>query len=343
VLTLAPVAAFALVASSTTPTLAAWGDSVTVSGTTIGTATLAAPTSLTVSQSCVPDPTPVLRSGGTSLATSASGSLTLAKPSGVVAGDVMVAGITWFGNHGSFSPTPPTGWTLIRRDGDNTIGEFSYYRVATSSQTTSWTWAGLTENAVGGIAAYSGVDNANPVNASGGEVDSISGQEIAPSVTTTRANVVLVGFFGLVNQTTMTPPGSMTPVFSGFSSGSGGGSSQVSLLAAQEGWPNPGATGSRTATAPGSRSAGQLIALQPPAFPHATSTWTPSVSTFANGETYTLTSGGNVVRQASLPPSTSSQTDGPLSSGTGYGVSVLATYNSWSSPTASTAFTARSC
>lgn len=342
-LMLAPFTALAFLGHSATSTLAAWNDTVTVSGSTLSTGSLAAPTSLSVSQTCVADPTPVLRSGGTSVASSASGSLTIAKPSGVAAGDLMVAGITWFGNHNSFSPTPPSGWTLIRRDGDNAIGQFSYYRFATSSLATTWTWTGLTENAVGGIAAYSGVDATNPVNASGGEVDSISGQEIAPSITTTRPNVALVGLFGLVNQISMTPPSTMSSVFSGWSSGGGGGSSQVSVLAAQESWPTPGPTGSRTATAPGARSAGQLIALQPPAFPYATSTWTPSVSTFANGQTFVRTSGGTVQRQTSLPAPTSSQTDGPLSSGTGYAVSVSAVDNSWISPTASVTFTARSC
>lgn len=344
-LMLAPFVAVAIVGTGATPTLAAWSDTVSVSTTTLSTATLAPPTSLTVSQSCVADPTPVLRSGGTSFTSgNTSGTLTLTKPAGVVAGDVMVAGITWFGNHSSTSPTPPSGWTLIRRDGDNTIGQFSYYRVATSSQANSWTWTGQATNAAGGIAAYSGVDAANPVNASGGEVDSIQGQEIAPSITTTRENVLLVAIFGLVNQTTMTPPPSMSQVWSGASSAAGiAANQQVTSLAAQESWPTTGATGTRTATASGARSAGQLIALQPPARPYATSTWTPSTSTFATGQTFTRESGATVQRQANLPASTASQTDGPLTSGTAYSVSVFAKFSNWISATASVTFNARNC
>src|SRR3712207_6211859 len=71
-----------------TGTLAAWTDLTTVSGTTVATGTLAPPTGLGVSQSCVADPTPTLRSpNGTSFTSgTASGSLAITAPSAAATG-----------------------------------------------------------------------------------------------------------------------------------------------------------------------------------------------------------------------------------------------------------------
>ena len=159
-----------------TRTLAAWTDSVQVSGATLKTAALAPPTSVAVTQACVADPAPVRRSGagGTSFATGGgSGSLVIPKPSGAVTGDLLVAGITWGGNYLSTFLGPPAGWTLVRKDADNALGQFVYTRFVVAGEPSSYTWTGLSENAAGGIAAYSGVDTSAPVNASSGQVDSV--------------------------------------------------------------------------------------------------------------------------------------------------------------------------
>lgn len=328
------------------PALANWADSVTVTGNAMSTDTLARPTTLAVSQSCVPDPTPVRRSGagGTSFTSgTTSGTLTIARPTSAVSGDVLIAGIGWVGNHLSTSPTAPAGWTLIRRDGDNALGQFSYYRVAGASEPTSYTWTGLAENSAGGIAAYSGVDTANPINAHAGQMDTVKDQAIAPSITTTRGNVVLVSVFSLLGNSTTTAPPSMTAIFSGVSTGTGSSATQVSNLAAQESWPTPGATGTRTATGTGARSAAHLLALQPPAYPYATTTWTPSVSTFATGQDFRRSSSGVLQRQATLSATTSTETGGPLVPGTSDTIAVYATYANWVSTTTTTDFTARSC
>ena len=321
-------------------TLASWSDTAPVSGTTISTGVLAAPTTVAVTQTCVADPAPVRRSGagGTSIATGASsGSLTINKPASAQTGDVLLAAVTAAGNHTTYTPTAPAGWSLVRRDGVNQMGQFVYTRVVTASEPSSYTWSGLTGDASGGIAAYSGVDTVTPVDTSSGDFDSNPGSTIAPLVTTTRANVVLVGIFGLISPNNQTPPGSMTSIWSGFSA------SGTSTMAAQESWPTPGNTGSRTSTAPGTQSIGQLVALQPPARPYATTTWTPSSSSYASGQTFTRTSNAVQQRQATLPAATTSQYEGPLVAGTPYTMSVVATYNNWVSSPGTASFTGRTC
>jgi hypothetical protein len=86
-----------------------------------------------------------------------------------------------------------------------------------------------------------------------------------------------------------------------------------------------------------------LVALQPPQQPYATTTWTPSASSYATGQTFRRSSGATVQRQITLPSSTSSQTDGPLVPGTSYTVDDTATYQSWTSTTTASTFTARTC
>jgi hypothetical protein len=268
--------------------------------------------------------------------------MVISKPSSAVAGDVLIAGIAWFGNHSSFSPTPPAGWTLIRSDTDTPFGQFTYYKVVGASEPSSYTWTGLEEYSAGGITAYSGVDTANPINGASGSVEVNSGTVVAPSITTTRGNVMLIGVFGLADETPHTPPGSMTTLWSGKSAGTGG--ANVTSVGAQQSWATAGPTGTRTATAPsGSKGAGTLIALQPPIYPHATTTWTPSTSSYEDGQVFTRTSGATVQRTASLPATTTSQTDGPLTTGVTYTTGINATFYNWVSPTSTTTFTGRSC
>jgi hypothetical protein len=219
----------------------------------------------------------------------------------------------------------------------NQGGAFVYTHVVGASEPSSYTWSGFIGDASGAMAAYSGVDNATPVNASSGAQDNDQGTATAPGVTTTRANVVLVGMWGLGGLVNQTPPTSMSPVWSGYSPAG------LSILAAQEPWPTPGATGARIATGPGSQSYGQLVALQPPIRPYATTTWTPSSSGYAAGQEFRRTSSSVVQRQATLTATANSQSDGPLTTGTQYAVDVSATYFAWTSTAGSASFTGRAC
>lgn len=321
-------------------TQAAWTDPVSVSGTAISTGTLAAPTNVAVSQSCNADPTPVRRTGAAGTTTTfgaTSGSITIARPTGATAGDVLVAGILASGNYSFASLTAPSGWTLQRRDASNQGGQFVYTHLVGASEPASYAWSNVLGDASGGIAAFTGVDRTTPVNAANGAMASSSGTIVAPSVTTTRANVLLVAVFGLGAAVNQTPQASMSSIWSGFSS------SGLSIMAAQESWPTAGATGTRTATGASGQSVGQMIALQPPRYPYVTTTWTPSTSTSATGQLFTRSSGGTVQVQASLDPSVTTRTGGPLTSGTPYTNGVAATLNNWISTTSSITYTAISC
>ena len=90
----------------------------------------------------------------------ASGSLVINKPTGTVQNDVMVASIAVRPNTATI--TAPSGWTLVRRT-DNTNSNpnslATYYKVAGSSEPTSYTWTlGSSAGAAGGIQSFSGVN-----------------------------------------------------------------------------------------------------------------------------------------------------------------------------------------
>jgi hypothetical protein len=288
----------------------------------------------------VTEATPVRRpgAGGTSITTgTTSGSLTIAKPTSAAAGDVLLATMLGGGNYTGISLNAPAGWNAVRLDASNQGGTFDYTHVVGASEPSSYTWSGFIGDATGGIAAFSGVDTTTPVNVSSSAQDNDSGTVTAPSVTTTRANVLLVGNFGGGGLSNHTPPASMTTLWSGFSS------SGISLLAAQESWATPGPTGNRVATGPGAQSVGQLIALQPPRNPYVTTTWTPSSSTFATAQDFQRTANGVLQVQSTLTTDVNSRTAGPLITGVSYTTSVAATLNNWTSPRSSASFTGLAC
>src|SRR4029079_14172748 len=98
-------------------------------------------------------------SATTSTASSAT-SITINKPTGVVAGDVMIVNIEMEGGSTFPSPTPAGSWTNVTTP--TTFGSRRMallYKVATVSEPTSYTftWTGST-HAAGAIVAFAGVD-----------------------------------------------------------------------------------------------------------------------------------------------------------------------------------------
>src|SRR4051794_40587514 len=81
-------------------------------------------------------------------------SLTITKPTGVVANDVLVAAISARGGTGT-TITAPAGWTLIRRDDSATVlAMATYSKVAGASEPASYQWTfGGSIRAAGGIDA----------------------------------------------------------------------------------------------------------------------------------------------------------------------------------------------
>ncbi|MBA3430786.1 MAG: putative Ig domain-containing protein, partial [Actinobacteria bacterium] len=138
----------------------------------------------------------VLRSVSTRSVKDAS-SVTINKPSGIVAGDVMVAGLDVLGTP---TITAPTGWSLVRADTDGTaMRQAIYYKVATSSEprTYKWTFSARRSTAVV-IAAYQGAASVVAIDAHDGQANPASTSISAPGVSTSMPDAVLVGFFGMV-------------------------------------------------------------------------------------------------------------------------------------------------
>ncbi len=207
-------------------------------------------------------------------------------------------------------------------------------------------WGGTSDAAAGVVAAYTGVDTktpATPVNTFGG-APSLT----APSITTNRGNVRLLGFFGVQDLAAVTAAPTMSTVGGAMSSGSPGPTKdQVSVKVAEQEWPTAGSTGSRTGTTAstisGAETAGQLVALQPPLVPFASVSWTPSASAFASGQRFQLAVNGTAQTPETLSAATSSKSAGPLVTGTPYTASITATIQSWTSSTPQVSFTGHSC
>ncbi|HUL99755.1 MAG TPA: hypothetical protein VLU24_10180, partial [Mycobacterium sp.] len=210
-----------------------------------------------------------------SVATSATGStgttLTINKPAGVVAGDVMLVAIAKQGN--TTAMTAPTGWTLI--DGRSLAGSTSrfaavMYRVADGTEGSSFAFAlggtGISSSS-GAIVAFSGVNSVSPFDVAPGTI-SVQASQVGVSATTITtvsdgAAVLMFGMAAGSNPTysgwSTTSPGSLTELFD---VGQAAGSSVGGAWAIK---PTAGATGAGSATLSGAeRNGGILIALAPP-------------------------------------------------------------------------------
>src|SRR5690349_19926357 len=112
--------------------------------------------------------------------------LTINKPAGTAAGDVMLMSIT--GDGGTALPTP-AGWTALYSTASFTGYAATVYKIARAGEPASYTIGlGTTRKSVLAISAWRGVDNADPIDtyATDGWFSSTSAP--APSVTTARAN-----------------------------------------------------------------------------------------------------------------------------------------------------------
>lgn len=190
----------------------------------------------------------VFGSYGTDQNGSGATTLTIDKPSGVAAKDLLLAQIT-FHSGLNITVNPPSGWVLVLRTNRETdIGQAIYYRIATADDVaaTSYSWGiSPSEKAAGAILRYTDVRPVDPVNVSAGSSGE-SNPLTAPSVTTTEANTLLVTFFGVKKTTTLTVPSGMTARYTGnyFQN-----PQDVTVLVADVARPSSGATGARTSSA----------------------------------------------------------------------------------------------
>ena len=111
--------------------------------------------------------------------------------------------------------TPPAGWSLVRRDNKaRQIAEGIYVHVVTAaSEPVSYTWNFTAGNdAAGGIAAYSGVNTATPVDVSGGQGNASSTSITTPSITIPAGHNgdLLLAVFATPSTSGITLPAALT-------------------------------------------------------------------------------------------------------------------------------------
>jgi hypothetical protein len=211
----------------------------------------------------------IAQRGTATTGSSITTALTINKPAGVVAGDVMIVNIAQQGNN----TTAPSlaGWTLIR-GADLAGGTARYgavlYRVANGSEGANFTFtlgAG-TVGSAGAIVAFSGVDGTTPFDVASPAI-SVQGNQVGVSATTltTVSNNTAVIMFGMA--------ASASPTWSGWSVTSPGGLTELydfqlaTFATVGAGWapkPTAGATGAGVATlSAAERNGGILVALRP--------------------------------------------------------------------------------
>lgn len=211
-----------------------------------------------------------LRNAATT-STSNNTNLTINKPVGVVAGDLMLVNIAKGGNN----TTAPSlaGWTLINGanlgGGTNRYGAV-LYKIAGGAEPANYTFAlGTgTNSASGGIIAFSGVDGTTPFDVAPGTI-SVQGNQtgvVGTGLTTVTANaaIIMLGQAAGDNPTystwNTTSPGALTELFD-VGQGTGDQSSAGAAWAIK---PSIGATGNGTATlSAAERNGGILLALRP--------------------------------------------------------------------------------
>ncbi len=157
--------------------------------------------SWTFTTASAPPPTGTITRESTATVVNATATTTVLvdAPTGVVSGDVLVSCLSL--NGGSVSPTGvPAGWLPIASVASIANPHvYGYYRVAGASEPTSyrWTLSSAVANSAG-IARYSGVDTSQPLDGAARTATGPSSTTATlPGVTTSGANARLIGCVGV--------------------------------------------------------------------------------------------------------------------------------------------------
>ncbi len=300
------------------------------------------PSNLQLNTSCSAGAAITLR--GAATAGGQGASFVLTKPAGTVVGDVMLTQIVLRDND---PITAPTGWSLVRRSGSG-LASAIYVKVAGPAEPASYSWAlPNTSRYAAGVASWANVDNVTPVNAHGGAGGSGS-SIVAPSLTTTAANTMLVAFWSIRDNAGVTIPGSMTKRWELNSAQGGNPKQQVQSTAGTEAFAPIGATGARTATSPVSEeNLGQMVALRPASSgtSRVDASWTATPSLFATGHKLQRWLGAVQETEQTITPRTvTTAADTSVVGGLTYEYRLFAYYgSSWTSSEVSNTITVASC
>lgn len=189
--------------------------------------------------------------------------LVLSVPASTLDGDIMIATVTVRGGTGT-TITAPAGWNLIRRvDSTTTLAAQATYWRKAASEPASYTWTISSNKASGGIETYRGVNQTTPIDAENGQANASATNITAPSITTTANGAMLVGAFGIANDSAVTKPPTMIERYTNASTG-GSASTRTRTESADESQASAGATRTRAATAATAAvDIGHLAALKP--------------------------------------------------------------------------------
>jgi hypothetical protein len=189
-------------------------------------------------------------------------SVTVSRPSGVAAGDLLLAAVDV---RQAPTITAPSGWTAIRTDTNGTtMRQAVYYRIATASEPSSYKCTFSSKQSAGAVVvAYRGAATSSTIQTSSGRANASSTSIVANGVTTSTSKALLVGIFGGAGEPYVyAPPGMIEADEAEQSSGS----TTMVIEVADAILPSAGATGARTATASASVvNIGQLVAIRPSA------------------------------------------------------------------------------
>lgn len=175
-------------------------------------------------------------------------------PTGLQDDDEIVVAV---GNGSGSNPSAPDGTWTSAHTGSGTQ-RMSVFRKRASGEGSSWTFTlGGTTGYVAHSVAVRGVDSAGSPVLGSGQNNASSTSVVAPAQSPSVTNCVLIGAFFVGTGTTLTIPGSMSPLENDVQ-----GSNRLALCYEQ--LVSSGSTGTRTGTAgAAAANAGYLVALPP--------------------------------------------------------------------------------
>lgn len=211
------------------------------------------------------------RAAGTGNNAAGATTLSIAQPTGTLAGDVLIAVVSVRGGTGT-TITPPTqsapyDWKAVpsgSADSTTTLKSTTYYKIVGPSDSGPYVFTfNGTQKASGVIVGFTGVDIGDPIDVAGSQANASNTAMIAPSVTTTVPNAMLVAAYSTATGTTVTVGSSMT--LAGQDASTGGSAATRTTSGTQYVLQaTSGASGTKTMTAAATAvNIGHLIALKP--------------------------------------------------------------------------------
>lgn len=232
----------------------------------------------------------------TDASSGSTNTVTVTRPAGTAANDVMLAYITQRGNgfplHQNMVSVP-AGWTFVlSQDDGSSVGLVIYRKVASAAEPSDYSWVlGASDRTAGAVIVFRGVDTVSPVHVGGAQANAASTTYTAPSLTTTVANTMLVAFYSAVNGSGSV--NAATGMTQAFSAGTGAGRRGVVIGSSYVAQAVAGATGTRVTTGNASQvNLGAMVALNA-APPMLLANWRMDESSWSGSTNEVQDSSGN--------------------------------------------------